>query len=604
MLTSILAAEGGHTVTSSPLTVTILLPFVGALAVALVPAVRTELHRAIALLFSASAGAFTVWLLAAFETKEGGFQFEVDGTWIADFGISWHLGIDGISLFLVVLTGLLFPLAIVAVTPHHDPKSYYAWLLVLQGGSLGVFMALDLFVFFVFFEIVLVPMYFLIGGWGYGERIYAALKFFIFTMVGSAFMLVGIVALAFLHRDAVAEENQGKVAEVQAAAEAEIGAIAEEAQGLDPEDPASQAIFDDLSGQVDEINATAQAEIEALGDPALDFDLVTIAEAQLVTDDSSSANPLDWSAARWLFLAFAVAFAVKVPLFPLHTWLPDAHTQAPTAGSVILAGVLLKLGTYGFVRFGLYLFPDATTFFAPAFVTLGVIGIIYGAVVAAMQKDLKRMVAYSSVAHLGFIALGTFALTTQGIQGGVVQMVNHGISTGALFLLVGMIYERRHTREIAALKGLQKSAPILAGVFTLVMLSSIGLPGLNGFVGEFLILVGSFLTRRWWTVVAAAGVILAALYMLWGYQRVFHGEPDEDNAGVSDLTWREGLVMAPLLGLIVFLGVYPKPMLERIEPAVTALVAHVEDHSDFVEPEVAAVGAGSTDDADHEEEAG
>jgi NADH:ubiquinone oxidoreductase subunit 4 (subunit M) len=604
MLSSILAAEGSAAVASSPLTVAILLPFVGALAVALVPAVRTELHRAIALLFSAAAGALTVWLLAAFETKEGGFQFEVDETWIADFGISWHLGIDGISLFLVVLTGLLFPLAIVAVTPHHDPKPYYAWLLVLQGGSLGVFMALDLFVFFVFFEIVLVPMYFLIGGWGYADRVYAALKFFIFTMVGSAFMLVGIVALAFLHRDAVAEENQGRVAEVQAAAEAEIGAIAEEAQDLDPADPESQAIFDELSAQVDEINTRAQAEIEALGEPALDFDLVTIAEAQHVTDDSTSANPLDWSAARWLFLAFAVAFAVKVPLFPLHTWLPDAHTQAPTAGSVILAGVLLKLGTYGFVRFGLYLFPDATTFFAPALVTLGVIGIIYGAIVAAMQKDLKRLVAYSSVAHLGFIVLGTFALTTQGIQGGVVQMVNHGISTGALFLLVGMIYERRHTREIAALKGLQKSAPILAGVFTLVMLSSIGLPGLNGFVGEFLILVGSFLTRRWWTVVAAAGVILAALYLLWAYQRVFHGEPDEDNADVPDLTWREGLVMAPLLGLIVFLGIYPKPMLERIEPAVTALVAHVEDHSDFVEPEVAAIGAGSTDDADHEEEAG
>ncbi|MFP5256472.1 MAG: NuoM family protein [Acidimicrobiia bacterium] len=604
MLSSILAAEGSAAVASSPLTVAILLPFVGAAAVALVPAARAELHRVVALFFATSTGALTVWLLAAFETKDAGFQFEVDETWIADFGISWHLGIDGISLFLVVLTGLLFPLAVVAVTPHHDPKPYYAWLLVLQGGSLGVFMALDLFVFFVFFEIVLVPMYFLIGGWGYGERIYAALKFFIFTMVGSAFMLVGIVALAFLHRDAVAEENQGRVAEVQAAAEADIGAIAEEAQGLDPEDPASQATFDELSAQVDEINTRAQAEIEALDDPALDFDLVAIAEAQHVTDDSTSANPLDWSAARWLFLAFAVAFAVKVPLFPLHTWLPDAHTQAPTAGSVILAGVLLKLGTYGFVRFGLYLFPDAATFFAPAMVTLGVVGIIYGAIVAAMQKDLKRLVAYSSVAHLGFIALGTFALTTQGIQGGVVQMVNHGISTGALFLLVGMIYERRHTREIAALKGLQKSAPILAGVFTLVMLSSIGLPGLNGFVGEFLILVGSFLTRRWWTVVAAAGVILAALYLLWAYQRVFHGEPDEDNADVPDLTWREGLVMAPLVGLIVFLGVYPKPMLERIEPAVTALVAHVEDHSDFVEPEVAAIGAGSTDDADHEEEVG
>ena len=276
--------------------------------------------------------------------------------------------------------------------------------------------------------------------------------------------------------------------------------------------------------------AELQAQADELRNPSLDFDLVEIAESQNLTDDSSSANPFDWSAVRWIFLAFAVAFAVKVPLFPLHTWLPDAHTQAPTAGSVILAGVMLKLGTYGFVRFGLYLFPEASVWFAPALVTLGVIGIIYGAIVATMQRDLKRLVAYSSVAHLGFIILGTFALTTQGIEGGVMQMVNHGLSTGALFLLVGMIYERRHTREIAALKGLQKSAPILAGVFTLVMLSSIGLPGLNGFAGEFLILVGSFLTRRWFTIVAAVGVILAALYLLWAYQRVFHGEPDEENA--------------------------------------------------------------------------
>jgi NADH-quinone oxidoreductase subunit M len=343
------------------------------------------------------------------------------------------------------------------------------------------------------------------------------------------------------------------------------------------------------------------ARIDELRNPKLSFDLVTIAESQHVTDTSTGSSPFDWSAARWIFLAFALAFAVKVPLFPLHTWLPDAHTQAPTAGSVILAGVLLKLGTYGFVRFGLYLMPDAAVFFAPGLVTLGVIGIIYGAVVATMQKDLKRLVAYSSVAHLGFIVLGTFALTTQGIQGGVLQMVNHGISTGALFLLVGMIYDRRHTRDIAALKGLQKSAPVLAAVFTVVMLSSIGLPGLNGFAGEFLILVGSFLTRRWWTVVAAAGVILAALYLLWAYQRVFHGEPDEDNAKVPDLTWREGLVMAPLLGLIVFLGVYPKPVLERIEPAVDRLVAHVEAHSDYVQPAVASTGDEQANDAAHGE---
>jgi NADH-quinone oxidoreductase subunit M len=578
----LLASEASHQVATSPLTAAIAVPFIGAVIVALIPAARTELHRLVALLFAVGTGAITLWLLAAFDTHESGFQYEVHRSWIGDFGISWHLGIDGVSLFLVVLTGLLFPLAIVAVTPHHDPKPYYAWLLVLQAGCIGVFCALDLFVFFVMFEIVLVPMYFLIGGWGYAERVYAALKFFIFTMLGSALMLVGIVSLAFLHRDGVAEENAPKAAAIEQRV----------AQG-DQQAEASGVPFDP------DQRAELEAQADALRHPDLSFDLVDIAESGHLTDDSTSANPVDWSAVRWIFLAFAVAFAVKVPLFPLHTWLPDAHTQAPTAGSVILAGVMLKLGTYGFVRFGLYLFPEASVWFAPALVTLGVIGILYGAIVATMQRDLKRLVAYSSVAHLGFIILGTFALTTQGIQGGVLQMVNHGLSTGALFLLVGMIYERRHTREIAALKGLQRSAPILAGVFTLVMLSSIGLPGLNGFAGEFLILVGSFLTRRWFTIVAAVGVILAALYLLWAYQRVFHGEPDEENAATPDLTWREGLVMAPLVGLIVFLGVYPQPVLDRIQPSVDRLVAHIEDNSDYEQPDVASTGAGDSADGDH-----
>jgi NADH:ubiquinone oxidoreductase subunit 4 (subunit M) len=603
MLSSLLAAETAHgSVASSPLTAAIVLPFAGAVAVALVPKARVELHRLVALLFSAATGAITVWLMAAFDRGESGYQFVVQRSWIDDFGISWHLGIDGISLFLVVLSGLIFPLAIVAVTPQHDPKPYYSWLLVLQAGCIGVFCALDLFVFFVMFEIVLVPMYFLIGGWGYGERVYAALKFFIFTMLGSALMLVGIVALVVLHRDGVGDEREAEVARIQGDAQAQIAELAQGVQGLDPNDPNTAAVYQVLQARVDDINATAQEEVAALPEAELTFDLPTIAEEQQVRDTSTSANPIDWSAARWIFLAFAAAFAVKVPLFPLHTWLPDAHTQAPTAGSVILAAVMLKLGTYGFVRFGLYLFPEAAAWFAPGLVTLGVIGIIYGAVVAAMQKDLKRLVAYSSVAHLGFIVLGTFSITTQGIEGGVFQMVNHGISTGALFLLVGMIYDRRHTREIAALKGLQKAAPILAGVFTLVMLSSIGVPGLNGFGGELLILIGSFLTRRWWAVVAAAGVILAALYLLWAYQRVFHGEPDEDNASVPDLTWREGLVMAPLVGLIVFLGVYPKPMLDRIEPSVERLVQHVEDHSDFVVPEAGrqrATAGGSAGHDDH-----
>ncbi len=498
----------------------IIVPAVGAVLTALVAKRRADTAKFVAVLFAMATGALSVAVLVLFKTTDGGFQFVENASWIKDLGISWHLGVDGISLFLLVLTGVLFPLAMLGTDPHREYKQFYAWLLLLEAGCLGTFLALDLFLFFVMFEIVLVPMYFLINGWGYEDRRYAATKFFLYTMFGSAFMLVGVITTAVLH---------------------------------------------------------------ARGGHALTFDLVKIA-----TDPS-----IPTVTARWLFLSFAIAFAVKVPLWPLHTWLPDAHTQAPTGGSVILAGVMLKLGTYGFLRFGLFLFPEASVYFAPLMVTLGVIGIIYGAICATMQRDLKRIVAYSSVAHLGFIALGTFAITTQGLQGGVLQMVNHGISTGALFLLVGWIYERRHTRQVSELKGLQKTAPIFAGVFTVVMMSSIGLPGLNGFVGEFLILIGSFLTRRWWVVVAAVGVILAALYLLWAYQRVFHGEPDGDNVGFRELRFSEGLVMLPLLALIVGLGVYPKPVLDRIEPSVKALVTHVERHSDYREPTVSNDGPGA-----------
>jgi NADH-quinone oxidoreductase subunit M len=514
-VSAVLASSSSGALHFPILTVLVLLPAAGALLLAVLPRSRPELLKAGAVLTTVAAAALGGWMLVEFRRGEAGFQFVSFHSWIADLGIAWHLGVDGISLFLVVLTLVLFPVALLATDPGHDPKPYYAWLLLLEAGCLGTFLALDLFVFFVMFEIVLVPMYFLIGGWGHGRRVYAATKFFLYTMLGSAMMLVGILALVIL---------------------------------------------------------TARAT----GD-ALTFDLVHLADTQALAVNTG----------RWIFLAFALAFSVKVPLFPLHTWLPDAHTEAPTAGSVILAGVMLKLGTYGFLRFGLYLFPEASVHFAPALVTLGVIGILYAAVVAAVQKDLKRLVAYSSVAHLGFIVLGTFAFTTQGLTGSVLQMVNHGLSTGALFLLVGMIYERRHTRQIAELGGLQKAAPIMAFVFTVVMLSSIGLPGLNGFVGEFLILIGSFLTREWWTVVAAAGVILAALYMLWAYQRVFHGPAEGENAEMADINKWELACMAPLLAAIVFLGVYPKPVLDRIEPAVNELIVHLEEFSDYHEPAVA-----------------
>ena len=489
----------------------ILLPILGAVLITIVSNKYLELVKVIAMVFSVGVGGMSIWLLASFKSADSGFQYVSQHDWVTSWGISWHLGVDGVSLFLVVLTGILFPLVILGVDPHHDHKRYLAWLLLLEAGVMGSFLSLDLFLFFIFFEIVLVPMYFLIGGWGYDKRVYAATKFFLYTMLGSAFMLVGIIATAVLARR-------------------DIG--------------------------------------------YLTFDLVTIAEQASFATNTG----------RWLFVSFAIAFAVKVPIFPLHTWLPDAHTQAPTGGSVILAGVLLKMGTYGFLRFGLYLFPAAAVWAKPVLLTLAVIGIIYGAIAATMQTDLKRLVAYSSVAHLGFIVLGIFAITSQSLTGSVMQMVNHGISTGALFLLVGMIYERRRTREIAELRGIQSVAPIFSAAFMIVMLSSIGVPGLNGFAGEFLILIGSFQSARWWTIVAATGVILAALYLLWAYQRVFHGEPDEANSTFAEMTLREGALIMVFIGLIGFTGVYPKPMLERIEPSVDKLVEHVVSHSDYKAP--------------------
>ncbi len=504
---TVLAVESSGPAPTFPLLPSlILVPLITAATLLFIPNRRVAELKLTALLGSAITGAISIFMLADFDKADGGFQFVVQRTWLEDLGLQWFLAVDGISLFLVVLTGILFPIAIMATEPHHDEKPYYIWLMLLMAGSMGVFMALDLLLFFVFFEIVLVPMYFLIGGWGHGNRIYAALKFFLYTMAGSALMLVALVSTALL---------------------------------------------------------TANRT----GNP-LTFDVTVLA---------ANSDALEGTAQTLLFLAFALGFAVKVPMFPLHTWLPDAHTEAPTAGSVILAGVMLKLGSYGFIRFGLYLFPEAAERLAPLFLTLGVIGIVYAAIVATMQKDLKRLVAYSSVAHMGFIVLGIFAFNSQGLEGAVLQMVNHGISTGALFILVGWIYERRHTRQIAELGGLQSAAPIMAAVFTLVMLSSIGLPGLNGFTGEFLILLGAFQSAQWWAVVAASGVILAALYLLWAYQRVFHGPAEGANAEMEDLRFSEGLAILPLLVLIVVLGVYPKPVLERISPSVDVLITHMEE---------------------------
>jgi NADH-quinone oxidoreductase subunit M len=495
-------------------TVLLAVPAAGAVAAAAIPARRADLVRIVSVGVSLVTLVLSVALLVDFDKGVAGYQFVESSTWIEDLGIRYLMGVDGISLFMVVLTGVLFPIAMLASAKvTRRVNAYFALLLALEAALMGIFMSVDLFLFFVFWEAMLVPMYFLIGMWGYDRRIYAALKFFIYTAAGSALLLLGIVTLAVLHA-----------------------------------------------------NATG-------GD--LTFDLRTLMAWDGLHPDT----------AKWLFLAFGASFAIKVPIFPLHTWLPDAHVEAPTAGSVLLAGLLLKLGAYGFLRFSLTLFPQAAVDFAPLFLTLATIGILYGAVVATMQRDLKKLVAYSSVAHLGFVVLGTFALTTIGIQGGLFTMVSHGLTTGALFLLVGILYDRRHTRQIDEFGGVWKSAPKLGGIFLAVTFASIGLPGLSGFVGEFLSLIGTFVVHRPYAIVATAGVILAAVYMLWAFQRVFTGEPTGENATFKDLTRLELATVVPLLGLSLVLGVYPKPLLERVEPSVKALITHVESRSDYTQPE-------------------
>ena len=474
----------------------LLIPLIGALALLFVPKEQKQTLFSISLLFSSVAFIWSVKILAAFDGSRGDMQLVERVPWMPSYGIEYLVGIDGISLFLVLLTTVLMPIAILASWSVKDKiREYLFFMLVLETGMLGAFVALDLFLFYVFWEVMLIPMYFLIGVWGGTRRIYAALKFVLFTMAGSLLMLVAIIYLAMRY----AQETQ-----------------------------------------------------------TLSFNLLQLYDLHLPFNQQI-----------WLFMAFALSFAIKVPLFPFHTWLPDAHVEAPTAGSVILAGVLLKMGTYGFLRFAMPLFPDAALAAAPTMIALSVIGIIYGAVVAMMQDDIKKLVAYSSVSHLGFVMLGLFAFNVQGIQGGIYQMLNHGLSTGALFLLVGMIYDRRHTRRIEDFGGLWKRVPRFSALLLLVMFSSIGLPGLNGFVGEFLILLGAFRVTPLWTAAAASGVILGAIYMLWMYRRVILGPlTNPENEKLEDLNGRELLLQAPVAALIVIMGVYPQPFLSRMQPSV------------------------------------
>ena len=492
-------------------------PLVGVGVLLFVNRQRENLIKWIANIFVGLGFLVSLPLWFWYDSEDASWQFVEQADWIPSIGAQYFLAVDGFSTLLILLTTLMGVIAVLsswtAITMR--VKEYYIFLLALQTGMLGAFMALDFLLFFLFWEVMLVPMYFLIAIWGSDNRLYSAIKFFLFTLIGSVVMLLGILAVYFYHYDVTGVYT---------------------------------------------------------------FDITRFHELNIPFNTQ-------W----WIFLAFFLGFAVKVPMFPFHTWLPDAHTDAPTAGSVILAAVLLKMGTYGFIRFSLPILPDATVAFVPWVVGLSIVGIVYGALVAMAQRDWKRLVAYSSVSHMGMVMLGMFALTPVGITGSIVQQLNHGISTGALFLIVGIVYERRHTRLIADYGGLSKVMPVYAAIFLIMMMSSIGLPTLNGFIGEVLILQGVFVVSWVWAAVAASGIVLGAAYMLWLYQRTMFGNiTNPDNEKLSDLSVREFATFVPLLILAVWIGLYPKPFLDRLETSVDRVVARV--NSDYT-PRFATVGA-------------
>jgi NADH-quinone oxidoreductase subunit M len=486
------------------LSIVLFTPLVGALLLLLVPS-----EKANAIRWIANAVAFIGFVISLplwfwFNPQSADFQLIERAPWIPSVGAEYFLGVDGLSTLLILLTTMMGFIAILSswTAVSERLKEYYIFLLVLQTGMLGAFMALDFLLFFLFWEVMLVPMYFLIGIWGSANRLYSAIKFFLYTLVGSVVMLLGILALYF---------------------------YAHSVTGV------------------------------------YSFDVTAFHKLNLPFN-------LQW----WIFLAFFLGFAIKVPMFPFHTWLPDAHTDAPTAGSVILAAVMLKMGTYGFLRFSLPILPDASRHFVPMMVVLSIIGIVYGALVALAQKDWKRLVAYSSVSHMAMVMLGMFALNPVGITGSIIQQLNHGISTGALFLLVGVVYERRHTREISEYGGLSKVMPVYATIFLIMTMSSIGLPGLNGFIGELLILLGVFVASKVWAAFAASGVVLGAAYMLYLYQRTMFGRVENPkNEHLLDLSHREFATFAPLLVLAVWMGLYPAPFLRRLDMSVQHVIARV-----------------------------